>query len=128
LLEQAVGNVVYNAIHYNARGGHVAVVLDRLPAGQTARLSLAVVDDGPDVTEEELPRLFERAFRGDGARARKPQGLGLDIAKRVSDVHGLALHAERPESGGLRIVFEGSAAPTEALDADPPPRASVTSV
>lgn len=107
LLEQAIGNVVYNAIHHNARGGHVAVVLDRV-AGD--RFSLAVVDDGPGVSEGELPRLFERAFRGDAARSRKPQGrgLGLDIAKRVADVHGLALRAELPEEGGLRVVFEGA--------------------
>lgn len=79
--------MIYNAIHCNERGGHVAVVLDPLPPG---RFSLAVADDGPGLAPGEAARpRFERAFRGQGARARKPagRGLGLDIAKRVADAH-----------------------------------------
>lgn len=109
LLEEAIGNVIYNAIHYNERGGHVAVVLDPLPPG---RYSLAVADDGPGLAPGEAAHLFERAFRGQGARARKPagRGLGLDIAKRVADTHAMTLTAEEPEEGGLRISFEGAVA------------------
>lgn len=109
LLEQAVGNLVYNAVHYNQRGGHVAVVLDALRGG---RFRLMVVDDGPGIDAAEVTHLFERNFRSTKARLRRPQGrgLGLDIAKRVADVHALDLTPELPEEGGLRMVFEGSTA------------------
>jgi len=112
LLEEAVGNVIYNAIHYNRRGGHVAVVLDPLPPG---RFSLAIADDGPGLLPGELAHLFERAFRGEGARARRPpgRGLGLDIAKRVADTHAMTLTADEPADGGLRISFSGAQPPGE---------------
>ncbi|WP_245913706.1 ATP-binding protein [Nannocystis exedens] len=66
LLEQAVGNVVYNAIRHNRAGGHVAVLLEGL-AGD--RFRLRVVDDGPGVPADELARLVERGFRSDAAQA-----------------------------------------------------------
>jgi len=107
LLEQAIGNLIYNAVHYNQRGGHVAVVLDVLRGG---RFRLNVVDDGPGIDAAEVAHLFERNFRSTKARLRRPhgRGLGLDIAKRVADVHTLSLTPELPEEGGLRMVFEGS--------------------
>jgi signal transduction histidine kinase len=118
LLEEAVGNVVYNAIHYNTRGGHVAVVLDPLAAG---RFSITIADDGPGLAPGEAEHLFERAFRGDAARSRKPQGrgLGLDIAKRVADVHRMTLTPESPAEGGLRMVFEGAIVEPTSSAAEP---------
>lgn len=119
LLEQAVGNLIYNAVHYNQRGGHVAVVLDALRGG---RFRLMVVDDGPGIEAAELTQLFERNFRSTKARLRRPEGrgLGLDIVKRVADVHELALRPELPEEGGLRMVFEGAlAGAARALPAPP---------
>jgi signal transduction histidine kinase len=106
LVEQAVSNLVYNAIRYNRAGGHVAVVLE--PAGE-GRFSLRVSDDGPGIPEEELARLVERGYRGDGARSRAPSGagLGLHIARQVADVHDFQLRIARSEPGGLEVVLSG---------------------
>jgi len=106
LLEQAVSNLVHNAVRYNKEGGHVAVVLEGKP-GATPGFSLRVIDDGPGVTAEELPRLFERSFRGEAARTRRPDGLGLGlhIASDVARRHGFTLAARRPEAGGLEVTL-----------------------
>jgi len=76
LLEQALSNLVDNAIRYNHAGGHVAVLLDRADAG----FVLSVTDDGPGVTDEELAQLTTRWFRGSEARTRRPDGKGLGLA------------------------------------------------
>lgn len=106
LLEQAVANVVGNAVRYNRPGGHVAVVLGEVPDG---KFSLRVIDDGPGVPDADLARLTERAFRGDDARRRNPEGtgLGLDIARRVAELHRLTLEFRRSSHGGLEVEFLG---------------------
>lgn len=105
LLEQAVGNVVHNAVRYNERGGHVAVLLEVV----AERLTLRVLDDGPGVPKEQLERLLERRFRGDAARSRYPGGLGLglSIAREAAARHGLCLRLEARPEGGLVATFEG---------------------
>ncbi|AKJ03945.1 signal transduction histidine kinase [Archangium gephyra] len=110
LIEQAVSNVIYNAVRYNTRGGHVAVVLERLP-GNTFRLR--VLDDGPGIPENELPHIVERRVRGDAARTRGPggHGLGLNIAWKVSVLHGWSLQLGRSEYGGLQVDFLGELPP-----------------
>ncbi len=108
LLEQALNNLVHNAIRYNRAGGHVAVVLD----GSAARFELSVSDDGPGVTDAELPRLGEAHFRGGDARSRRPEGrgLGLSIAMAVAQRHGFELSFRRAEAGGLVARLSGARA------------------
>lgn len=110
LVEQAVSNLVHNAIRYNQRGGHVAVVLEREDEG--ARFSFRVVDDGPGIPPEELARVAERRFRGGSARARNPTGLGLGlhIVRDVAERHGWTLRLESPNAGGLTATVTGSPA------------------
>jgi two-component system sensor histidine kinase BaeS len=108
LLEQAVSNLVDNAVQYANAGGHVAVVLDR----RGDRFLLTVVDDGPGVGAEELAALTSRRFRGSEARTRRPdgQGLGLSIAAEAIARLGFTLRFRRPDSGGLAAEIEGSLA------------------
>lgn len=106
LLEQAVSNVVYNAIRHNRAGGHVAVIL---AACTGERFSLRVIDDGPGVPAAELARLVERGFRSTAARTRSLEGLGLglNITLRVAELHHLDLRLGRSEYGGLQVDLEG---------------------
>jgi two-component system sensor histidine kinase MprB len=55
------------------------------------------------VSEDELPRLFERFYRSDRARTSRGTGLGLAIVKHVVTAAGGTAEALRPESGGLEI-------------------------
>jgi signal transduction histidine kinase len=112
LLEQALSNVVFNAIRYNHEGGHVAVLLeqDGRHQGGERRFVLRVIDDGPGVPEHERSRLSERYVRGNLARSREPHGhgLGLNIAFRVTRVHGWELRLSDSEFGGLEVEMAGS--------------------
>jgi signal transduction histidine kinase len=106
LIEQAIGNIVHNAVRYNRAGGHVAVILE----AREGRFSLRVLDDGPGIDEAELARITERGFRGDRARSRHPTGMGLGLAitKDVVDRHGFTLTFTRPSDGGLEVRVEGA--------------------
>lgn len=106
LAEQAVSNLVHNAIRYNRSGGHVAVILELAPPGFVLR----VKDDGPGIPEDELARVTERRFRGGEARRRHPSGLGLGlpIVRDVCERHGWSLGFEGPEEGGLEVTVRGT--------------------
>ena len=112
LLEQAVSNVINNAVRYNRDGGRVIVVLEARLG--TQHFCLRVFDDGPGVSEEELERITHRSFRGKEARTRRPSGsgLGLHITRDVVERHGWALTVgPGVEDIGLEVVFEGPLAP-----------------
>jgi two-component system phosphate regulon sensor histidine kinase PhoR len=86
LLEQAIVNLLTNAIKYSEPGGQVvleAAELDR-------QISLRVEDSGCGIAKEHIPRLFERFYRVDRARSRSlgGTGLGLAIVKHVAQAHG----------------------------------------
>ncbi len=103
LLEQALGNLVQNAVRYNEADGHVAVVL----SGRTGAWTLEVIDDGPGIPEADRERVVEPAFRGSEARTRHPHGmgLGLHIVSDVAKRHGLHLALRDTEGGGLTVVL-----------------------
>lgn len=86
LLEQAVINLLTNAIKYSAPGGRVELAAER----SEAELLIYVRDFGCGIEKEHLPRLFERFYRVDRARSRRlgGTGLGLAIVKHVAQTHG----------------------------------------
>jgi len=99
-LEQAINNLVDNALRYLGDGGHVAIVLET--TGD--RFTLRVLDDGPGLPEAEGRRVVGRGIRGDLARSRAPggDGLGLTIVSRVAHAHGWGRPpASSPSSPGL---------------------------
>ncbi len=104
LLEEALSNLVHNSLRYNRPGGHVAVVLRRLP-GET--FELRVADDGPGIEDGVLNTLVQRAQRSDQARARFPdgRGLGLHIVTDVAARHSLEITFGREASGGLEVTL-----------------------
>lgn len=85
-LKQLFLNVIENAIKYTGDGGHVAVELRRLPGG----IEVSVRDDGIGILAQDLPRVYDRFFRGDTARERDSggSGLGLAIASWIVSQHG----------------------------------------
>ena len=105
-IEQAVSNVIYNAVAYNRTGGHVAVLLER--QGDDSFV-LRVANDGPGVAKDELAHLIERHYRGDSARSRSQGGgLGLNIAHRVAELHGWDMRLANSQPNGLEVSFRGT--------------------
>ncbi|MBN1909957.1 MAG: HAMP domain-containing protein [Pirellulales bacterium] len=87
LLEQAVVNLVGNAVKYSDQGQTIHVEAEQVPSGE---IVLRVRDHGCGIAREHLPRLFERFYRVDKARSRKlgGTGLGLAIVKHIMQLHG----------------------------------------
>jgi len=85
LLEQAIINLLTNAIKYSEDGGRVVIEAAQLEE----QVSIRVRDFGCGIPEEHLPRLFERFYRVDLARSRNlgGTGLGLAIVKHVAQAH-----------------------------------------
>jgi signal transduction histidine kinase len=95
-----VENLVENAIRYAGDGATIRVQARR----EGDRLVLRVADDGAGVAEADLPRLFERFFRADRARATRGTGLGLAIVKHVVASAGGTVDAFGARGAGLEIV------------------------
>jgi signal transduction histidine kinase len=102
LIDQAIGNLLDNAIIYNDAGGVVRVELHAYDHGQ--RISLLIADNGPGVSDEEFEGLTaNKRFRGDESRTRRAggRGLGLALAREIADRFGLVLDLRQPTAGGL---------------------------
>lgn len=97
LLEEAVTNLVDNALKYAGPGA--SITLSACREGWQA--VLAVEDNGPGVPAGELPRLTERFHRPAGSPP-GGSGLGLSIVSEIAQTHGGTLQLSCPEGGGLR--------------------------
>ncbi len=88
LLEQALVNLLDNAVTYSQPGQTVRLTVEADPT--TDDVVLQVTDTGCGIPAEHLPRIFERFYRVDKARSRAAggTGLGLAIAKHIANVHG----------------------------------------
>jgi PAS domain S-box-containing protein len=90
-LEQVVTNLLENAAKYSDEGTQIRILIEQ--AGRGAALS--VEDHGPGIAPEELPRLFDRYFQTQRARAkRRGLGLGLFITKGLVEAHGGTISVE----------------------------------
>jgi two-component system sensor histidine kinase CpxA len=107
LLRSAVENVVRNATRYTAEGTTVEVRLERQRAakGEGEEIIVRVLDSGPGVPDEALPKIFEPFYRLDDARNQQTggAGLGLSIADRAIRLHGGQLRASNRKEGGLEV-------------------------
>lgn len=103
-LEQAVQNVAANAIRHTPAGGHV--VLRAAPGNGGVHIS--VRDSGQGIPPEHLPRVFDRFYKVDAARANTAEpsgsGLGLSIVRAIVETHGGAVTAANAPEGGA--IFE----------------------
>lgn len=94
-LEQAVGNLVGNAIAYTPPGGHVSVALS--VNGDTAEV--VVADDGRGLAPDELRQVFDRFYRADPHDHTGGTGVGLTIARSIARAHGGDLRAQSAGRG-----------------------------
>jgi len=120
LLRSAVENVVRNATRYTGEGTTVEVRLERRQAANSEEeIIVRVLDSGPGVPDEALPKIFEPFYRLDDARNRQTggAGLGLSIADRAIRLHGGQLRASNRKEGGLEVEIRIPAAPGFALPA-----------
>lgn len=104
LLDQALVNVVRNAIAHTAEGGLIRIGCEVV--GHVAEIS--VTDDGPGLSAEELDRAFDRFYRAPGSERDDEgggAGLGLAITRRLIELHGGTISATNAEEGGARFTI-----------------------
>ncbi len=100
-LQRAFANLLDNALKFTPKGGRVAVTLLQ-DDGQ----ALVVFDDnGPGISAESLPRVYDRFFRGEQSRTTAGSGLGLSLVKAIVQIHGGQIEvASSPDQGSRFTV------------------------
>jgi two-component system, OmpR family, sensor histidine kinase MprB len=98
-IQRAVANLVDNAVKWSPPGGAVEL---ELTDGE-----LSVRDHGPGFADADLPHVFERFYRAEGARGLPGSGLGLAIVRQAAEAHGGSATAGNAPGGGalLRVSF-----------------------
>ena len=103
-------NLLENTLRYTDAGGRL-VVGAQLEDGGEPRLVLSFDDTAPGPAPDELPRLFERLYRGETSRSRESggSGLGLSICRAIVESHGGFIEAQPSALGGLAEIAQNMA-------------------
>jgi two-component system phosphate regulon sensor histidine kinase PhoR len=98
---QVITNLVHNAIKFTPQNGKVNISAELSENSVLMKVS----DTGIGISAEDLPRIFERFYKADKARAGEGAGLGLAIAKHVIQAHGGNIWVESEEGKGSTFFF-----------------------
>jgi len=103
LLEQAIFNLIDNAVKYSPEGAEVRVDFE----ADDRCIRISVRDQGPGIARHHLPRIFERFYRADKARSRRMggTGLGLAIVKHIVLAHGGEVSVDSTVGQGARFTI-----------------------
>jgi signal transduction histidine kinase len=102
MLRVVARNLAENAIRYAGPGATFALAVER----RDGTVTLVARDDGVGVEEAEVPRIFERFYRADQARASRGTGLGLAIVKHIVTQAGGTIEARGARGRGLEVRAE----------------------
>lgn len=101
-LMQALGIFLDNAVSYTPEGGVITLSAQKAPHA----VLLIVSDNGPGISDEHKPHVFERFYRADPARSKKEHyGLGMSIAKEIVRLHGGQIELDDTPGGGLTVTI-----------------------
>jgi signal transduction histidine kinase len=97
-VREVLTNLLSNALHHTPTGGAVSITI----ATTAATMAITVADSGSGIAAEELPRIFDRFYKG---RDSTGSGLGLTISKNLVEAHGGEIRAESKPGRGTAITF-----------------------
>jgi len=100
-LQRVFANLITNSINHAPRGSRVDIILESQPGYHL----VSVVDEGPGITNDELPYLFERFYQGHGDRQAKGSGLGLYLTRQIIGAHKGSIWAENRSPHGALFRF-----------------------
>lgn len=101
-LVQLLDILLDNALKYAASGRQVTIE----GAAQAGQYIVQVIDKGPGIAQKDLPRIFDRLYRGDKARTSSlgGYGLGLALAREIAEANGATISARNDPKGGARFT------------------------
>jgi signal transduction histidine kinase len=98
-LRQVLANLIDNAIKYSSSGGRVTVNCTSVPTG----VMFCVTDQGPGITAEDMPRIWNRLYRGPESRNKPGLGLGLSLVKAIVEAHRGEVHLYSEPDRGTEV-------------------------
>jgi signal transduction histidine kinase len=101
-LRQVLANLIDNAIKYTERGGQVTLGANRVDG----EVHIRVEDTGVGILPDEIPRIWDRLFRGDRSRSEKGLGLGLSLVKAIVEAHGGSVAAVSTPGKGTSFTLQ----------------------
>jgi signal transduction histidine kinase len=113
---RVLANLIDNAVKYRS-GGRVTVSahVDGPDAGDVRDVLIRVADTGPGIAAHDLPRIWERLYRGDQSRAERGLGLGLSLVRAIVRAHGGTVDvASQPGRGSTFTVRLPRSAPPKS--------------
>lgn len=111
LLRRVVSNLLSNALHHTPAGGQILLAARTVDA---AWVEISVSDTGCGIAAAQLPKIFERFYRGDNARAAHPHGtgLGLAIVQSIMALHGGSAQISSQVGNGTTVTLRFPVAPS----------------
>jgi signal transduction histidine kinase/signal recognition particle receptor subunit beta len=105
--EVALRAVVKNAIEFNQNGGAVKLEVRRVTRGDQPWLTIRVIDTGVGIPDQNVERIFDTFWQGEGANGERPPGvgLGLTIAKRIVESHGGTITVKSAVAEGSEVTL-----------------------
>ena len=104
-MHQVVTNLLGNALKFTPAGGTVTIRTGQRRAGLQTGAVLEVADTGVGIPADELPRIFDRFWRGQAAAQTSGSGIGLAIAAELTLAHGGTLTADSEPGEGTRLTL-----------------------
>jgi signal transduction histidine kinase len=100
-IRQILANLLDNAIKFSPDSAPIRVELRR----EEKRVRLSVIDQGPGISNEDLPHIWERMYRGDKSRSVPGSGLGLSLVKALAEAHGGRIEVSSSVGSGSRFTL-----------------------
>jgi signal transduction histidine kinase len=114
-MRQVVANLLDNAVKYTPAGGSIRIEARR--DGPDALLSVS--DTGIGIPADELPRIWDRLYRGDKSRSERGLGLGLSLVKAIVEAHGGKVAVTSTPEAGSRFELRLPGTPSSPSDLSP---------
>ncbi len=109
LFEQAISNLIVNALRHTSKGGSILIDVKQLKEDY---VQITMSDTGSGIAPDHLPHVFDRFYRVDSARSKKfgGAGLGLAIVKSIMDLHQgkISISSELSKGTQLTLLFPGA--------------------
>jgi signal transduction histidine kinase len=99
-MRQVLANLVDNALKHTPPGGEVVLA----SRGEDQEVAITVADTGEGIAPGDLPRIWDRLFRGDRSRSERGLGLGLSLVRAIAEAHGGHVAVDSAPGRGARFT------------------------